>query len=135
LGDTDKALETIQTVFSMAQVADDPYNAGHAWRILGLIAARLDKALPSKAAEQITYDAPTCFANSLALFRDIKNGREQAMVLWEWAKYELAKGDKTKGKAMWQEAFGIFEKLNLSRFMASMEKFNRTSVQPNHVTI
>ncbi len=120
-GDTKNALKNLHTVFSMEQIAVDPYNAGHAWRILGLLADKLDRALPSKLSEKTAYDVPNCFANSLTLFEEINNHREQAMVLWAWARYEMEKGDTMKGEAMGWEAYEIFEKLNLPRLMASLK--------------
>jgi len=46
---------------------------------------------------------------------------ERARTLRDWARYELAHGDQATGKAMWQEARAIFERLNLPLLVAEME--------------
>ncbi len=38
---------------------------------------------------------------------------ERARTLREWAKYELAHGDKARGAAMWQEARELFARLGV----------------------
>ena len=119
LGEIDKALALIQTTDSFEN-DDDPYDTGEAWYILGLIAARLNQPVPTNPTGYITYDAPACFAKSISIFTEIGNERHRALVLWAWAKHELAVGDAAKGEAMQQQSRRILEQLNLPRLISQM---------------
>ena len=65
--------------------------------------------------------AAECYSRSLQFFSDIDNKREQALVLWKWAQYEIKQGNKKQGRAMWQEAKDIFTNLNLPLMLTRME--------------
>ncbi len=120
-GKVDQALAAAQTA-SAPEMAGGPYDAGHAWRVLGLIAARLGQPVAPQPTSDTTYAASECFSQSLQTFTDIENKRERAFVLWEWAGYELAQGNTAAGQAMWQEARKIFVQLNLPLLVARMDR-------------
>src|SRR5690606_12334260 len=50
-----QALAAVHTVGTMKQVQDDPYCLGYAWRVLGLIAARLGQPLALEAESEATH--------------------------------------------------------------------------------
>jgi DNA-binding SARP family transcriptional activator/Flp pilus assembly protein TadD len=120
-GNLDQALVAAQTAGAPA-MAGGPYDAGHAWRVLGLIAARLGRPVAPQPTSETTYTASDCFAQSLQIFTDVKNKRARATVLWEWANDELAQGNTAVGQAMWQEAREIFVQLNLPLLVARMDQ-------------
>ncbi len=53
------------------------------------------------------------FAESLKVFTAMGAEAERARTLRAWAKYELVKGDRAKGAALWQEAQDIFRRLKM----------------------
>lgn len=114
-----EALQTMQTADTLHS-ADDPFVSGIGWRIVGQIVAQRGEAVAAWTGEGV-YTVSGCFACSLQLFTDIDNRREQAMVLWQWASYELAHGDKRRGEKMWQEAREILAQLNLPLLLNQMD--------------
>jgi tetratricopeptide (TPR) repeat protein len=120
LGEVEAALDTIKTSGSLEN-KDDPYNSGVAWRILGCIAARLGQPMMPFAKSETIYTPADCFSRSLQFFTAMGSKREQAMVMWQWASYELAQGDKTQGELLWQGATEIFLQLNLPLLVDQME--------------
>ncbi|MFZ0545409.1 MAG: BTAD domain-containing putative transcriptional regulator [Candidatus Promineifilaceae bacterium] len=121
-GQADQALTTIQKAFADGKTSNDPFDTGQAWRVLGIIAAQQEHSVPVDPAQNTTYDAPTCFARCLAIFTEIDNQRERALVLSVWGTYELAKGDAEKGRTMVQEADEILTRLDLPLLKQVIEK-------------
>jgi hypothetical protein len=73
------------------------------------------------AKSETIYTPADCFSRSLQFFTEMGSKREQAMVMWQWASYELAQGDKTQGELLWQGATEIFLQLNLPLLVDQME--------------
>ena len=119
-GNIEEALTAVQAADSF-EADDDPYNAGDSWRILGHIAFQMGQPIAPSTTSDPSYTGDDCFARSLQIFTEIENKREQAIVLWQWAGYELAHGDPITGKRMWQQARDIFVQLNLPLFVARMD--------------
>jgi tetratricopeptide (TPR) repeat protein len=87
---------------------------GGAWRSLGLVAAKTEKAIrikDKKTYQSIDYDARACFAKSARIFTDAEISGERARTLREWAKYEFKTGNVEQAAKMWQEAKDLFAKL------------------------
>jgi tetratricopeptide (TPR) repeat protein len=120
-GKVDQALAAVQTVGAMEQINVDPYCMGCAWRVLGRIAARLGRPTALQVTSDVTYSASDCFIRSLQKFTDSDNRREQAVSLWEWAKYEFGQGDRALGQVLWQEAREMFARLHLPLMIDQME--------------
>lgn len=112
------ALKTIQHAFEIQTASPD--SLGHAWRILGCIAASLEQPISLNPAETTLYDAPACFTQSINIFTETSMERDRALTLWDWAKFELTYGDPAQAETYWHEAYTIFEKLNLPLFIEKM---------------
>ena len=114
------ALTTAQTALAQAEAIHNPRELAHAWHILGRVAARLCQPVPISRDAEEAYAAPACFEESLKRFSAMGLQRNRALVLWHWAEFELAHGNKEKGMGMWQEAQQIFEQLDLPLYLAMM---------------
>jgi DNA-binding SARP family transcriptional activator/Flp pilus assembly protein TadD len=121
LGEVEAALDMIKTSGSLEN-KDDPYNCGVGWRILGRIAACLERPAAPNPESDKRYTAAECFGRSLKIFTNIDNKRERAVTLWQWAAYELESGNKSLGKLKWQEAKEYFIQHNLPLLVERMEK-------------
>ena len=91
---------------------------GGVWRTLGLVAAHFP-APPLIGGER--YDARTCFAESLRVWTEVNAQAERARTLRAWAGYEQERGDKERGRAMWNEALEIFSRLGMELEVARMK--------------
>jgi tetratricopeptide (TPR) repeat protein len=126
-GKLDEALATAQRALCLSQETRE--DLGGAWCTLGMVAAQLAKPL---AVDGEWYDAAACFAESLRVYAEMGAEGERARTLWEWAKHELAQGDKDRGKAMRQEARQIFEHLGLR---LEVQRMDQASVAIGHVEV
>jgi tetratricopeptide (TPR) repeat protein len=118
-GQVAEALRAVQMADAL-DPADDPFVAGIGWRVLGQIAAEQGELVVWTSDE--IYTAEACFARSLQIFTEIDNQRERAIVLWLWAEYDLAHGDKVHGKQLWPEAQEIFIRLKLPLLIRRMNE-------------
>ena len=66
-----------------------------------------------------------CYAKSAQLLTNSNLEADQARLLRDWARYELAHGDHEKGQALWQEAREIFTRLNMPLELARMDEEER----------
>ncbi len=122
-GKTSAALSVAQKALALSQASSIPDGIGHAWRALGLVAARLSRPVTTgQEKDTTTCDAGDCFAQSVKVFTEFGMERDRAFALWHWARYELAQGDGVKGKTMWQEAQEIFARLNLPLLIGQMDE-------------
>ena len=111
-GQTTEALAMAQQALALAHKANH-FENGRAWRVLALIATRLNEPIRANPADENEYDASACFERSLSYFTGDKLERDRAITLWYWAKYALAQGDRERGARMWQEAQVVFTELQL----------------------
>ncbi len=81
-----------------------------AWRTLGRVVAHLPAPL---AIGEQTYNAATCFAESVRICTETGMQGERAQALRLWAAYEMEQGDYERGVAMWHEARDIFARLGV----------------------
>jgi hypothetical protein len=91
---------------------------------LGQIGARFGRPVEivdEEGGRQL-LEAADCFEESLAIFTKLDMRPSRARVLWRWAEHELEGGNFEKGKEMWQDAHQIFEQLNLSHWLAQMDR-------------
>lgn len=126
-GKNEAALAAAQQSF-LNVVDDIPYDVGRVWRILGQIAAHFNEPIQVNPAEDRFYNASTCFANSLTIFNQADVKRDRAITLWHWAEYELAQGNVDHSQQMAQEAYTIFEDLQLPFFMEQVSQHFSSAV-------
>jgi tetratricopeptide (TPR) repeat protein len=109
-GQTEAALEAAHKALALGRELENQEHIGEAWRVLGLVASHSPPALT--VGDQ-TFDAAACFAESLRVFAAIKMESERARTLREWARHEIARGDRERGQDMLREARDIFTKLGM----------------------
>ena len=119
-GKTAQALAMSQQARALANPSNLVEN-GRAWRMLGLVAAKLVVPILAEVEGDQLSDAAACFRRSLDFFVEAESKRDRAITLWNWAQHELEQGNKKQGQAMWQEARDIFTRLNLPLMVARME--------------
>jgi tetratricopeptide (TPR) repeat protein len=98
---------------------------GPAWRVLGMVAARLSEPVMIVVEDSDPprpFDAPACFAESARICAETGMEGERAQTLREWARYELARGDTGRGAALWQEARQLFTQLGAELEVARMRE-------------
>ncbi|MBA3531255.1 MAG: tetratricopeptide repeat protein [Ardenticatenales bacterium] len=110
-GKLEQARDTAQQALARGIQAEQKEFIANGWRVLGRIAMRLDCG----------REPADCFSVSLRVFTEISMPGEQARTLWAWATHELTSGDPVRGKAMWQEARGLFEQLNMVQMVQRMD--------------
>jgi len=109
-----EALTAALQAHAQAQSAGDPMLLGAAWRVLGMVAAKLPTDELPLIIDGSPYSPPACFAESMRLLRaDATESahfyREQAQTLLAWSAYERAKGNYQPSIEMRAQA-GILEK-------------------------
>jgi class 3 adenylate cyclase/tetratricopeptide (TPR) repeat protein len=107
-GKVEAALAAARQALALGQEHNQPFYIGGAWRVMGMVAAELPEPI---AIEDQAYDAAACYTESLQIFTEKGIERERAWTLRAWAEYEMAQGDKSRGRSMWQEAREIFARL------------------------
>ncbi|MGI8467345.1 MAG: hypothetical protein ACR2N3_02725 [Pyrinomonadaceae bacterium] len=103
-----EALEAVRISLNAAEELKSPEAVGKAWRVLGTIAARLQKSVVYNAKE---FTASECFTKSLHIFDEIKMEVEKGRTLRDFARYENKNGNLQKARKMMDEAEGIFTRL------------------------
>ncbi len=125
-GKLTEALEAARTALTLAKAQEIPDHIGLAWRVLGMIAAQLSESIDVGAGEEAseparTFDATACFSESLRVYTGWSEP-ERARTLREWARYDLGRGDRAHGEAMWQEARAIFAREGMTLEVERMDK-------------
>jgi class 3 adenylate cyclase/tetratricopeptide (TPR) repeat protein len=119
----DEALLVAQRSLILAREVQEQELIGGAWRALGRIAARLDRAIEldlwNTGEPALRCDAAACFAEGWAIFVETGIEVEQAHTLRDWADYESEQGDKDFADKIRQDACRLFERLGL---MAEVDK-------------
>ena len=111
---SEEALVAAQRALTLGQESETPEDIGVAWRALGMICEQT--AGPVIVEDQVmdqktSYEAEECFEQSAKVLLEADLDSERARTLREWAKYELRRGNKDKGMALWSEARETFENL------------------------
>jgi predicted ATPase/class 3 adenylate cyclase len=120
-GDYDRALATAQRALALGQGFGDQEDIGGAWYVLGLIAMGQGRPVAADGDPE-SLAAGDCFARSLDIFAATGMEREQAWVLREWARFELAQGQAEQGQLHWQAAWDLFQQLGLTRQLEQMDR-------------
>lgn len=113
-----EAATAAQQALALGQKKESQEYIGAAWRVLGMVAAAIQARGQPCDAE--VPDFSRCFAESLRVFTASGMESERGRTLREWARAELALGDRVKGEAMWHEARAIFEQLGLEKEIERM---------------
>jgi tetratricopeptide (TPR) repeat protein len=108
-GQPEAALAAVRRALDLAQEHAHREHIGAAWRVLGLVAARLPAPLVLGAR---IYSAPACFGESLRIFTEMGAEGERARTLRAWAWYALEQG-QPEGERLWEEAWLTFTRLGM----------------------
>lgn len=120
LGQLDAALQAAQLALAHAETSHYPSDIGQAWYALGCIARNMNAGVPVRSHDGSLSDAPTCFRQSLAIFSSMDLKRNQALVLWKWAEYELCHDNQLDAERMRLKALALFTSLKLPLMIARM---------------
>ena len=126
-GKVEEALEAAARALVLGQRTENQELIAEAWRTLGLVASRSPDPIE---VEGQTYDAPTCFGESLRLFTESGMEGQRARVLSNWARYEVEHGSHEKAHAMTEEAREIFSRLGMDRELEKLEGQGEGSAAP-----
>ncbi len=118
------ALAAAQRALTLALASGDQSGIGKTWLVLGQIGARFGRPVEivDESGEMQLLNAAGCFEESLAIFTKLDMHPSRARVLWRWAEHELEGGSFEKGIELWNNARDIFQKLNLTHWLAQMER-------------
>jgi tetratricopeptide (TPR) repeat protein len=121
-GKATEALEAAQRSLALGQETGSQESIATAWRVLGRIAAALNKPIvvENTQGRLREADARTCFAESARICTETGMEDARARTLRAWAEYELSSGDRSRGEAFWEEARGIFTQIGAQREAESM---------------
>ncbi len=117
-GKGEEALEVARRVLVITREMG-PIEQAFAWHALGQATGELGR--PVQVDEE-SYDAPACFARSRQTFQETGLEGHCALVLREWARHELRRGDREKGRQLWQQARQVFEQLGMQAEVARMDE-------------
>ncbi len=126
-GKVDEALAAARRALVLGQDKEDQFSIAAAWRALGKVVSRLPEpiAIEDEHDSQIgVYDAAACFAESIRICTETGMEGERARALRAWATHELARGDRSQGEAMWQEARQIFAQLGADLEVERMQNMS-----------
>jgi tetratricopeptide (TPR) repeat protein len=119
------ALEAAQQGLALAQT---PAEQGVAWRAAGLVQIeneklRIDNSRSSILNSQFSIpNSPSdCFAESVRIFAEAGLQGERARTLREWARYEIARGNRASGELLWREVRAVFARLGMDGEVRAMD--------------
>jgi class 3 adenylate cyclase/tetratricopeptide (TPR) repeat protein len=106
---TDEALEAARLALTLSR-DENPDHLGHAWRVLGRVAARVG---PVQIGGE-TWPASTCFAESVKIFERAGMEPERARALQDWAQHDSESGNFEEGRRKLDEARSTFTRLGMT---------------------
>lgn len=110
----DEAFYSARQALALAEEDKTPEYIGMAWRTLGLICDRTKDVVSfadRETHQKASYDAETCFQNSVKVLVEAEMELEHARTLREWARHEFKQGNLDQGGQLWQKARLIFANL------------------------
>ncbi|GAB4487292.1 MAG: adenylate/guanylate cyclase domain-containing protein [Anaerolineales bacterium] len=117
-GRLEQALEIALRALHRVEQQESSF-CGKAWHTLGLVAEYLAAPIPF-GKERL--DARQCFERAFKIEKESGALREQAIVLWNWAKYEQKRGQAEMVDSMRHQAHAILQQLNLPRLLEKMQR-------------
>jgi hypothetical protein len=125
------ALDAAQQALALAQT---PTEQGTAWRAIGLVVAQTDlrfqiydlrfgqqPAIVNHKSEIVNVEM--CFAESVRIFAAAGLQGERARTLREWARYEIARGNRSGGELLWREVRAVFARMGMDGEVRAMDAF------------
>ena len=106
----DGALAAAVTSLELSEKAENRETSGEAWRVLGLISAKLNEEI---SVNNELYNASECFKNARQIFSEIKMDAALARTLRSFARYENKQGNSAAAQKMLCEAKEIFMRLEM----------------------
>ena len=106
----DEAREAALNALEHAENTGAQQALGAACRVLGKVASKLKIEVEHDGK---THSPRECFQHSEKIYADLGADAERAHTLKAWAEHELRDGDKEEGEKMWEEAKGIFQRLEM----------------------
>ena len=132
-GKVEEALAAARHALVLGQEGGMQLFVGPAWRALGMVAAHLPEPIAladPHTGQSRTYDAQACFAEGMRVCTEAGMEGERARILREWAKHELARGDRARGEVMWAEARETFGRLGAELEVARMNNLPEQTPAP-----
>jgi class 3 adenylate cyclase/predicted ATPase len=112
----EEALSTGRTALNLGQEAGDQELIIAAWRVLGVVAARLNQTITvAVQGEEADHTATSLFTESLRIATETEMTGERARTLKAWALYEMQTGQHESGTDKWQEARELFASLGATQ--------------------
>lgn len=105
---TGEALDAALLALTLSR-DENPDHLGHAWRVLGCVAARVGAV--EFGGE--SWTAEDCFEESMKVFVQAGMDSERARTLHDWGHYECESGDVEQAQAKIDEAHATFERLGM----------------------
>jgi serine/threonine protein kinase/tetratricopeptide (TPR) repeat protein len=113
-----EAMEAARRALELGREIENQEHVAEAWRALGLVASRAGAGVVYGGRE---LDAAGCFAESLTVFTSIQMEAERARTLRDWARHELQRGDRERGRKLWHEAREAFRRLRMTLELERMQ--------------
>jgi class 3 adenylate cyclase/predicted ATPase len=105
-------------------LAHTPVEQGTAWRAAGLVTIENETLRTEKTLSlMILNSPPDCFAESVRFFAEAGMQGERARTLREWARYEIARGNRVSGELLWREVRAVFVRLDMDGEVRAMDAF------------
>ena len=120
-GKTAEAYEVTLRALELGRKFENQEHIAEAWRVLGLVASRQSAPVEVEGRGR---DAASCFDESLDIFTRIQMDSERARTLRDWARHELANGERERGTRLWREALEAFQRLGMT---IELERMNEAS--------
>jgi len=114
----DRALEAARKALKGGQESGAAEFVGPSWRILAEVIACTGATVEVDGTGR---DAPSCFEESLRSLTKAGIEPERARTLRAWARYELTKGDRSRGGKLWRQAKELFSSLGMDRELSRMQ--------------
>jgi serine/threonine protein kinase/predicted ATPase len=115
----DEAREAVLRALELGREFENYEHIAEGWRVLGRVASHTSAPVE---VEGNARDAASCFEESLVIFTRIQMEAERARTLRDWARHELARGDRERGGRLWREALEAFRRLGMTPELESMSE-------------
>ena len=108
--------------------AQTPAEQGTAWRATGLVQIENEQLKIENLAvlnsQRSMLNSPSdYFAESVRIFAAAGLQGERARTLREWARYEIARGNRASGELLWREVRAVFMRLGMDGEVRAMNAF------------
>lgn len=112
-GDLARAQREVQIAMELATEDENPDHLGHAWRVVGLVAAGDGRPVEVPGTDDVVH-ADECLARSATVFAAAGMERDRALALVNRADVAAATGDHAAARALREDARAILSGLGLT---------------------